>query len=130
MTSTSKSSLPEAEPAILRFVNTVGMAARPPGFWARLGHEAGLFSLRSAQPLLPVTDEAFQLALSLDAPAIGPNDRLHVGACIVHGIDAIVSADSEFDAVRGIRRIDPLDAQARRRLLRNAEEPDQRPPRL
>jgi uncharacterized protein len=68
-------------------------------------------------PLLSVTDEAFQVALSLDAPAIGPNDRLHVAACIVHGIDVIVSADSELDGVSGIRRVDPLDARARRRLL-------------
>jgi predicted nucleic acid-binding protein len=68
-------------------------------------------------PLLPVTDEDFRMALTLDAPAIGPNDRLHVAACITHGIDVIVSADSEFDEVSGIRRVDPLDARARRRLL-------------
>ena len=71
-------------------------------------------------PLLPVTDEAFQLALSLDARAIGPNDRLHLAVCAVHGIDQIVSADSELDAVSGIRRIDPLDERARRKLLRRS----------
>jgi len=68
-------------------------------------------------PLLPVTDETFQLALSIEAPAVGPNDRLHVAACVVHGIDVIVSADSELDTVKGIRRVDPLDARARLRLL-------------
>ena len=114
----------------------ISMAALEEVWYVELAGRAGNLSGLTKRgyaifsPLLPVTDEAFQLALSLDAPTIGPNDRLHVGACIVHGIDAIVSADPEFDAVRGIRRIDPLDAQARRRLLRNAEEPDQRPPRL
>jgi predicted nucleic acid-binding protein len=68
-------------------------------------------------PLLPVTDEAFRLALSLDVGAIGPNDRLHVAACLAHGIEVIVSADAQFDGVTGIRRVDPLNARARRRLL-------------
>jgi predicted nucleic acid-binding protein len=68
-------------------------------------------------PLLPVTDEAFRLALELDAPRLGPNDRLHVGTCIAHGLDMIVSADQGFDDVGGIRRVDPLDAGGRRGLL-------------
>lgn len=69
-------------------------------------------------PLLSVTDEAFRLALSLDAPELGANDRLHVGTCRTNGIDVIVSADAGFRGVRGIRCVDPLDARARRRLLR------------
>lgn len=69
-------------------------------------------------PLLPVTDEAARHALSLDAPRLGPNDRLHVGVCLVHGIDVVLSADRGFDGIRGIRRVDPLDGRARRRLLR------------
>jgi predicted nucleic acid-binding protein len=71
-------------------------------------------------PLLPVTDETFHMALELDTPAIGPNDRLHVAACLAHGIDVIVSADAEFDEVSGIRRVDPLDPRARRGLLRTS----------
>ncbi len=71
-------------------------------------------------PLLPVTDEAFRFALSLKAPQLGPNDRLHVGTCTTHGIDTVVSADSGFDGVGGIRRVDPLDARARRQLLQSA----------
>lgn len=54
----------------------------------------------------------------LDAPRLGANDRLHVGTCFVNGIESIVTADRGFDSVRGIRRVDPLDAAARRRLLR------------
>jgi predicted nucleic acid-binding protein len=69
-------------------------------------------------PLLPVSDEAFARALALDAPRLGANDRLHVGTCLAHGIERIVTADRGFDGVRGVRRVDPLDAAARRRLLR------------
>jgi len=87
----------------------------------RVGDLSGLTENGYAifSPLLPVTDEVFQLALSLDARAVGPNDRLHLGACLVHDIDVIVSADSALDGVSGVRRVDPLDAGARRRLLRN-----------
>ncbi|MDE3076516.1 MAG: type II toxin-antitoxin system VapC family toxin [Chloroflexota bacterium] len=69
-------------------------------------------------PLLPVTDEAFRLALALHAPAhLGTNDRLHIGTCRAHGIDTIVSAVSSFDGIRTVRRVDPLDRMAVRRLL-------------
>ena len=69
-------------------------------------------------PLLPVTDRAFAIALGHNARRLGTNDRLHVGTCLDHGIESIVTADRGFDGVRGIRRVDPLDAAARRRLLR------------
>jgi len=69
-------------------------------------------------PLLPVTDEAFRAALALQAPRqLGTNDRLHVGTCRAHELDTIVSADSSFDGIRGLRRVDPLDRTAMRRLL-------------
>lgn len=86
----------------------------------RLGELGGLAerAYRLFSPLLPVTDEAFGRALVLDAPQLGANDRLHVGTCLVHGIESIVTADRGFTGVRGVRRVDPLDASARRRLLR------------
>lgn len=68
-------------------------------------------------PLLPVTDETVDLALSLDGGTLGANDRIHLATCLEHGIETIVSADSDFDRVRGIRRVDPLDRRALRRLL-------------
>ncbi len=85
----------------------------------RAGTLAGLTADAYAllSPLLPVTDEAFGRALELDAPQLGTNDRVHVATCLVHDIGVIVSADSGFDGVRGIRRVDPLDDRARRRLL-------------
>jgi len=68
-------------------------------------------------PLLPVTDEAFDRALGLELGRLGSNDRLHAATCLVNDIDVIVSADRGFDEVKGIRRVDPLDDRARRRLL-------------
>ena len=71
-------------------------------------------------PLLAVTDEAMRRALSLDAPQLGPNDRVHVGTCVANGIDAMLSADRGFDSIRAIRRVDPVDADSREQLLRPA----------
>jgi predicted nucleic acid-binding protein len=68
-------------------------------------------------PLLPVTDEAFRLALAIRASRLGPADRLHAGTCLEHGIDTIVSADTSLSSVRTIRRVDPSDERAVRRLL-------------
>ncbi|HEX9122045.1 MAG TPA: PIN domain-containing protein [Actinomycetota bacterium] len=65
----------------------------------------------------PSTDEAFRAALALRAPRLGPADRLHAATCLTQGIEVIVSADAGFDGVRGLRRVDPLDAKALRRLL-------------
>jgi predicted nucleic acid-binding protein len=86
----------------------------------RLGRLDGVAerAYRLFTPLLPVDDQAFARALAVDVPQLGANDRLHVGTCLTHGIDSIVTADRGFDGVRGIRRVDPLDAAARRRLLR------------
>jgi predicted nucleic acid-binding protein len=71
-------------------------------------------------PLLSVTDGAFRRALELEVPGLETNDRVHVGTCLEHDIGVIVSADSAFDGVKGIRRVDPLHERARRRLLRSS----------
>ena len=68
-------------------------------------------------PLVPVTDDAFRLALSVRVPELGPADRLHVGTCRSEGIDTIVTADAAFGRLRGLRRVDPIDPAAVRRLL-------------
>ena len=69
------------------------------------------------KPLLAVTDEIFRAALVLDLDGLGANDRVHAATCLANGIDTIVSADASFDRVPGLRRVDPLDDRARRRLL-------------
>lgn len=68
-------------------------------------------------PLLAVTEDAFRLALSLDASELGANDRLHAGTCLAHGIEVVVSADRGFDELSELRRVDPLDATAVGRLV-------------
>ena len=63
-------------------------------------------------PLLPVTDEVMKVALELGELALGSNDRVHVARCRLKTIEVIVSADRGLDAVDGLRRVDPLDADA------------------
>lgn len=85
----------------------------------RLGAVEGLtrHAYTIFSPLLPVTDEAFRVALELRAPGLGPADRVHAGTCIASGIPAILSADASFDGLRGLRRVDPLDERRLGRLL-------------
>ncbi|MGH2500385.1 MAG: type II toxin-antitoxin system VapC family toxin [Candidatus Limnocylindria bacterium] len=89
----------------------------------RAGRIAGLTTraYSAFTPLLPVTDEIIARALTLDARRLGANDRIHVATALVHGIDAIVSADAGFDRVSGIRAVDPLDPRGRARLLSPGE---------
>jgi predicted nucleic acid-binding protein len=68
-------------------------------------------------PLLAVTDEALQLAMSMPGATVGSNDRLHAGTCAANGIDIICTADVGFDTVTALRRVDPLDQPAVRTLL-------------
>lgn len=99
-------------PAVLEevwYVERSGRAGRVDGLAARA---YAIFT-----PLLPVTDEAFRLALEVRGSGLGPADRLHVGTCRSHGIDTVVSADSGLGGLRGLRRVDPLDATALDRLL-------------
>jgi predicted nucleic acid-binding protein len=70
-------------------------------------------------PLLAVTDLVVRQALLLDAGGLGANDRIHAATCFANDIEAIVTADAAFDAVRALRRVDPLDERSRRRLLRS-----------
>jgi predicted nucleic acid-binding protein len=68
-------------------------------------------------PLLAVTDEAFQIALSIAGATVGSNDRLHAGTCAANGLATICTADVAFDTVTSLRRVDPLDHGAVAKLL-------------
>ncbi|HXM55111.1 MAG TPA: type II toxin-antitoxin system VapC family toxin [Candidatus Dormibacteraeota bacterium] len=87
----------------------------------KAGAVAGLTRRAHAifSPLLPVTDEAFQLALAMRGASVGSNDRLHAATCAVNGITVICTADAGFDSVTGLRRVDPLDQSAVQKLLAN-----------
>ncbi len=71
-------------------------------------------------PLLGVTDAIFRRALELDTGTLGTNDRLHTATCMDRGIEAIVSVDSDFDDIAGLRRVDPLDREGMAELLGSA----------
>ena len=68
-------------------------------------------------PLLAVNHEIVAAALALPGSPLGANDRIHVATCTLNGCDAIATADVDFDHARGLRRVDPLDQRALRRLL-------------
>ncbi len=61
--------------------------------------------------MLPVTrDDAERFVqLSRSYPFIRPRDLVHVAVMVGAGIDQILTADGHFDAVREVRRVDPLD---------------------
>lgn len=85
----------------------------------RIGSADGLAldALDLFTPLLPVRESTIRSAIEMRTEKIGANDRVHAAVCAEHGIATIVSADSGFDSVRGLRRVDPLDARALDRLL-------------
>lgn len=63
-------------------------------------------------PVLPVTHAVVRWlpALVDRYPTLAARDLIHVATCEHEGIKAIVSPDRGFDAVAGLRRIDPSEA--------------------
>jgi predicted nucleic acid-binding protein len=72
---------------------------------------------RGLGPLLAITDSVFALALTIDAPGAGTNDRIHIATCLANDIALIASADRGLDGVEGVERIDPCDRRAVGRML-------------
>lgn len=99
-------------PAVLEEVWYIERSGRAGAIDGLTAHAYTVFT-----PLLEVTDEAFRLALELRAPALGPADLVHVGTCRSHGIPTVLSTDSGFGGLRGLRRVDPMDARALGRVL-------------
>lgn len=60
---------------------------------------------------LPITNAIISSARALlsSYPAIGPRDAIHAAAVIVHQFEGIISTDSGFDAIPGIKRFDPME---------------------
>ncbi len=61
--------------------------------------------------VLPVSKEDVVRAarLSLQYPGLPSRDLLHLAAMLNHGIPAILSADTHFDRVAEVRRMDPAE---------------------
>ena len=61
--------------------------------------------------VVPFDDEVLHSALDLIAgTAIRGRDAVHAATAIVHGVPVVVSTDSAFDVVPGLRRLDPQDS--------------------
>lgn len=63
-------------------------------------------------PVLPVTHATMRRLPELMSrrSSLAARDVVHVATCQQEGIEAIISPDRGFDAVVGLRRIDPMDA--------------------
>ena len=99
-----------SSPAVIEEVWHLELSGQVPGL-AGLARRAQII----LRPLLTVDDETLDLAFDLAPSAdvkLGANDRVHAATCLRYGIETIVSADRAFDAVEGLERIDPLDADA------------------
>ena len=98
--------------AVLEEVWHLELSGKVPGLSGQAERMLSVFG-----EIVPVSPASLRLAMSLDAPPrLGANDRLHIGVCLEHGIDTIVSADRGFDDIAGLTRIDPFDAAALHRL--------------
>lgn len=62
-------------------------------------------------PVLPITHATVRRMPELIAlySALAARDLLHVAACQQEGIEEIISTDRGFEAVVGLRRIDPVE---------------------
>ena len=66
---------------------------------------------RAVRDLLPVDGQVMQEAVrQYEAlPDLSARDILHVATCVAHGIDRIVSVDTDFDGLEAVTRVDPAD---------------------
>lgn len=71
---------------------------------AMASHTLDLFA-----PLIALTDTTMRRMPELftEYPQLPARDLVHVATCFEAGIQAIVSPDRGFDAVEGLRRVDP-----------------------
>jgi hypothetical protein len=60
--------------------------------------------------VLPIADVDVERARQLAEryPHLSPRDLLHLAVMLNHGIPDIVTADTDFDAVPDVRRLDPV----------------------
>jgi predicted nucleic acid-binding protein len=63
-------------------------------------------------PVLPITHATMRRVPDLvdRHPALAARDLVHVATCLAEGISEIISPDRGFDAVPGLRRLDPAEA--------------------
>ena len=92
---------------------------RAAGNWAQGQAVFRAFATLTAGRIAPVldTDVARAATLADDYPRLSARDLLHVAVMQRLGATRIASADRDFDAVSGIRRLDPARLAAWRGQL-------------
>jgi uncharacterized protein len=84
-------------------------------FQRRAGAEFAVTAVRSVLEIvgeaLPVTEQTLSAALDLldQHDALPVRDVIHLATMLEHGITQIISADTHFNSIEGIVRIDPAD---------------------
>jgi predicted nucleic acid-binding protein len=78
------------------------------------GIELAARTLDLFAPVLPITHALMRRVpgLAQRYPELAVRDLVHLATCIHEGIDEIVTTDRGFDAVREVRRIDPMELGA------------------
>lgn len=77
----------------------------------RLARSVYRAALEFCDEIIPVSEQHTSRALALlhDHPGLSARDAIHVATMEERGINAILSADGDFDAVPTVERIDPRD---------------------
>ncbi len=75
----------------------------------RLGIKLAKEAMALSSKILPVTERDLALAIELleSHPQIDTRDAFHAATMINNEVKEIISTDSHFDLIRGIKRIDP-----------------------
>jgi predicted nucleic acid-binding protein len=75
----------------------------------QLGIRLARDAMALSSKILPVTERDLSLALELleSHPQVDTRDAFHAATMINNNIEEIISTDSHFDLIRGIKRIDP-----------------------
>lgn len=91
---------------IQEILHRFGPAERRDVGVAMASHALDLFA-----PLLPLTEAVMRRmpALFGEYPQLAARDLVHIATCLEAGIQTIISPDRGFDAVEGLRRVDPAE---------------------
>ena len=64
--------------------------------------------------IIPITAAEIRTAMRLMSQTNGlsSRDAIHAAVVIEHGLEGIISADQDYDRIRGLRRYDPTEVAA------------------
>jgi len=70
--------------------------------------------LIALRDVIPVGDSEIVTTLRMlgEHPGLSPRDAIHAAVVLGHGLEGIVSTDTAFDQVPGLRRYDPAEMAA------------------